>query len=263
MIDEKYQELIDRSVDETLTPEEQADLEAYLKANPEARRYYDRLHEVTGLLTRMPRSDAPEGFTASVMDSIRHGRDKRVAVSQKGLFTRIAEAFRQGRGWRYTYAFSAGLACGILILAAATYFTDSSAGINAAHVSGTMSAAITGSTTLIDKQEFEIGTVRGTIEARRGDGIVIIDGNVPSPDESTVELTYDANDLAPASIWQPEPYTAIVSANRGAVNLEFPGSGRFAVIFRDKSPAASSVICRISTGGVTRTVDIKTESPSP
>lgn len=260
MIDEKYQELMNRTVDETLAPDEQADLEAYLKANPEARRYYDQLQKVAGLLARVPRTNAPDGFASSVMSSIRDRGHELTAQSQKGLFARIAEAFRSGRGWRYTYVFSAGLACGILILAAATHFSESSPGVDAAHVSATMSSTIPRTMTLIEKQDVAIGAVRGTVEVRRGDGTVVIDGNMPSSDESEIKLAYDANDLVPAAIWQPEPYTGGVSTDQNTINFHFPGECHFRVVFRDRSPFASIITCRIATGGESRTWDLKTES---
>ncbi len=263
MIDEKYRELMDRAVDETLTPEEQADLDAYLQANPEARRYHDKIRRVVELLADMPSAKAPDDFKASVMASIRADAGTRPAYPRTGLFARLTGALRTGRARRYAYAFSAGVACGILALAAAIYFPNSSTEINASHVSGSIGTVITQATTLIEKQEISVNTARGAIEVRHGDRTVIVEGNLSSSEETTIALDFDPDDLAPATIWQPEPYTGDIAADQNVIDLRFPGNARFAIVFHNRSPLASTVSCRISQGNDTATLKLSTESSSP
>jgi len=260
MIEEKYQDLMNRAVDDALTPDEQAELDGYLNSNPEARLHFDQLRQVAGLLLQIPRTDAPDGFVSAVMNSLPDRKVEQAVPPERGLFARIGEAFRSGRGWRYTYAFSAGIACGILVLAMATYFSDSSTQITASHVSGTIGAPVAGPTELIEMRDIDISGSHGTIETRRGDGTVIVEGNLPSSHETSFGITYDSKDLVPATIWQPEPYTGIISMEPDAISLHYPTGGRFTIIFRDQSPAASIIMCRISSGGETRSLDLKTES---
>ena len=257
MIDDKYQDLINRALDKMLSPEEQAELDSYLEASPEARRHYDSLRQVTGILSQIPSVKAPADFKASVMESVQRQADEQKGLESPGILTRIADTFRRRKVWRYAYVFCAGVLCGIVVLAVAVHFPESSSRIDNAHVSGTM-GLISQSATLIETRAITINELRGTVEVRRGDGTVIIEGEVPSLNETTIELTYDSTDLVPATVWQPEPYTGVVSADKNAVILHLTGSGRFAVVFRDRSPAASTIFCRILSAGEEETLDLQT-----
>lgn len=262
MIDDKYQELMNRAVDETLSPEEQDELDGYLEKHPEARQYYDRLRQVVGVLSEIPSAEAPADLKAAVMDSIRSRAGDEVKRERSDLLARLADAFRSGKAWRYTYAFSAGALCGIIVLAAAIYLPNPPAQLDDSNVSATMTAVLPHATISIEKQDVAIGDTRGTIDVRRGDETVVVDGNVPSQNETAVELTYDPSDLVPATIWQPEPYLGVISTGKNEIVVRYPGNSRFMVIFRDLSPAASTIACRISSGGETQNLILATESPS-
>jgi hypothetical protein len=260
MIDDKYQDLMNRAVDETLSPEEQAELDSYLKEHPEARQYYDKLRQVVGVLSELPSAKAPADFKAAVMGSIRSRAGDEVKRERSGLLARLADSFRSGKAWRYTYAFSAGALCGIIVLAAAIYLPNPPSQLDNSNLSATMTSVLPHTTTSIEKQNVSVGDTKGTIDVRRGDGTVVVNGDISSQNETTVELMYDPSDLVPATIWQPEPYRGVISTGKNAIVVRYPGNSRFTIIFRDLSAAASTIACRISSGSETQNLTLATES---
>jgi len=69
-IEEKYIELMNREIDGLNSGKESAELQKYLRGNPEAERYYHELLFVAGALNRVPEVEPPAELKASILRSI-------------------------------------------------------------------------------------------------------------------------------------------------------------------------------------------------
>src|SRR5258708_496542 len=83
MNDPLYQKLLEASWQRPLTPEEEAELQAYLAAHPEAQAEWEADVLLTQQLRQLPAAPLASNFTALVLETVKAaaGRPRRAATS--------------------------------------------------------------------------------------------------------------------------------------------------------------------------------------
>ena len=74
MIDQKYLELINKDIDDTISAPEKEVLDEYLKINPEAYSMHQELMEMDKLLDKLPDNDPSDSLKARILNSIDFNR---------------------------------------------------------------------------------------------------------------------------------------------------------------------------------------------
>lgn len=253
---EKYFDLMNRAIDDDLSPGERSELEAYLELDPDARAEFNRLRMVDQAMNEIPHADPPRELKATIMERIGASHGK--TASRFSVFDAIRDLFRHKIQWRYAYSFSAGVVLGIFILAIALQTPESSTTLNPNHVSGTISRSAAGEMPVTGEDEFEHGTLRGTLCVHEGRQAVLLTITIQSTQEFAVDILVDDSDLRPVTIWQPEPYLGAVSIEKNAVRLSSHGGTSFEIMFRNLTPGRSDVICRVSSGDLEHETEFTT-----
>jgi anti-sigma factor RsiW len=114
MIDDKYTELIHREIDGANSPQESAQLKAYLAAHPEAQRFHDELASMSNLLREVQPVEPP----APLQDIVMYRLPNRYAAQPKtSLLATLREWFEVKINFKYAYVFAGGLTMGIVMYA--------------------------------------------------------------------------------------------------------------------------------------------------
>ena len=180
MIDKKYIELMNREIDDVITPDEKKDLHNYLSANHEADDYYNELLSTSNALNQVPEPDVPENLGKRIINSIdftRYAHHK----NRKRVFN-----FLPGFNFRYAFTFAAGLLAGIFIYA---LLTMTSGNLNQEDVSGTI-----GSERFVTLREIpiDLNDIQGNISLKEKNDLYLF------------EISLNSNSLVNLTISYPE-----------------------------------------------------------
>ncbi len=129
MNDKKYIELMNREIDDSITPDEKRDLYHFLSENREAGEYYDELLYSSNALNQVPEPVVPENLGKRILNSIDFTRY--AGNPQK----KRATNFIPGFNFRYALTFAAGLLAGIFIYTLVSITSDN---FNRNEISGTI-----------------------------------------------------------------------------------------------------------------------------
>ncbi|MDB6027729.1 MAG: hypothetical protein JWM68_3952 [Verrucomicrobiales bacterium] len=106
-----YQNLKERSWQRKLTPQEEAELNAFLAAHPEAEIDWTEETALTECLDQLPDAPVSSNFTAQVLQAIELD-EKRISRVQKRGWT----AWRAGFKWVFRSAIAGSVACVALLI---------------------------------------------------------------------------------------------------------------------------------------------------
>ena len=128
MIEQKYVDLMNQELDGANTPAQTRELETYLQGNPAARDHYRELALALNLFEKVAMVDPPPGLAAAIVDrAAPMSKDSTVpsAVPEGlGLWAACRQLFRQRPRLAHAMTFSAGLACGLLLLSGSLWLDD-------------------------------------------------------------------------------------------------------------------------------------------
>lgn len=247
MVDEYFIELMNRSVDERLSAEEQAELDRYLSAHPEAREYYKNLNRAVQAVTQIPTVDPPARLKRNIMDTVQSVRA--TTGRGQGILGAVRAMFGRRIVWRYAYAFSAGVICGFAVLAVVLQSPQSSRPLDPSQASGALVLADKADDLLpIDRAEFAVGSAAGTIQTKLSNGLILLQIDIASVDEAMIEIFFDTADLSFAGFWQPDHFRGNIDRIDSLVSLRHPGAGKHFLVFTDRTPAVSNLVLEIMSG---------------
>jgi hypothetical protein len=252
---EKFQELINRAVDGLLSPDEQAELENYLKSHPEARRQHENLKRISEALKKIPRVKPPQDLKQNIMDCINSRKDS--ADEKHGLFKVIASAFRNKMTWRYGYAFSVGALSAIVVMAVSISITEAPTPIDPSQVSGTlMLAEIPKSGPVLDSGEFSLGDVTGTLSVRQTGDIVILETDIESDKETSINVFFDSTDLSFVGIWQPDNFRGSLGHRANQLDIQYQGKGKYYLLFVNRLSDVSRLTFEMRSGNFSQHLEL-------
>lgn len=118
MIEKRYIELINGEIDGVNTPEESSELQRYLEAHPEARRYHDELREIGRTFAEMRELDPPKELRRGILASVATATKRR--PQRISYLAGIRERLMPQARPRYAFAFIAGVLVGFCAFALAS-----------------------------------------------------------------------------------------------------------------------------------------------
>ncbi len=189
MIDKKYIELMNREIDDVITPDEKKDLHHYLSVNHEAGEYYDELISASNALNQVPEPDVPENLGKRILNAMDFSRYAR-HQKRKRVFN-----FIPGFNFRYAFTFAAGLLAGIFIYALFTMHLDN---LNQEDVSGTIGSE---RTVTLREIPIDVNDIRGNISLKEKNDIYLFEISLNS--NSLVDLTISYPDQLKLENFKP------------------------------------------------------------
>lgn len=236
MISEKYIELMNKEIDQVITPEERIELQNYLANNPAAKEYYDGLQLTGDFLNRLPDHNPPENLKKHIMNSIDFSRYEKQSIKKK------SPGFLWGLKFRYAYIFAAGLLAGLIIYSIFFLSTDK---VSKTEIYGTMG---------VDKirtlQEIQLNfsDISGKIELKQKEDTFWFDISAFTPQNTDFIITYPDeiyfDNIKPGSISNIE-----LSKNRNYIKIAISGSQQYRLQFSQITPASSPMYLRILQSG--------------
>jgi hypothetical protein len=250
MMDARWIDLMNLTVDGTATPAQRAELNDYLASHPEARSYYDGLEKLVARLNADPISEPPAELEPRILDAIHDlpvpGPARREETSTPWLRSFFAPRLRP---WS---TFGLGLATGLFVLAVVQYnrpdFWNAARDIDPSSVSGSMTSALVEpiATIPIDAAE---GTASGSAVIYSRGTDVVVDVKLQSTVPVEWEVGYDSDTWTLDRIERHGTATSAFAANRGSVQGLHTGEGSVTLVFAGAPSGAKAVVFKVLQGG--------------
>lgn len=247
MIDEKYIRLMHQEIDGENSPEQCAELEAYLASNPEAQDFYRELKNLSSNLDAVERLEPPPNLAKRIINAIPKNKYK------KRQRSRTSESFlaslKARLDYSYVYAFSGGLAVGALV-AFLLLSTMGDASLNISHLAGTLRETTTiEDFDTIHVTRIDAAEVQGTVRFKRKDRTILSEITLNAPEQIELLLRFDAPSVGLHGVSALEETGLQTSSGPGAISLTHVGAGTYALIFEQKAPAIPPMDLRIYFDG--------------
>lgn len=134
MIDEKIIELINKEIDNNISPGEQIKLRDFLSKNDSAREYYNDLIQTNKMLEQLPEPEPPSYLKQRITNSIDFSLYPK---KKKSLFgSHLDKAALRKRYIRLAFTFTFGMVIGFMVYA--FFFGTLNTPYNTENISGTM-----------------------------------------------------------------------------------------------------------------------------
>lgn len=237
MINEKYIELMNKEIDQVITPQERIELQNYLSDNKTAKEYFDELILTNNFLNRLPDQNPPENLKKQIINSIDFSRyEKHQEPAKKPA------GFLWGLKFRYTYIFAAGLLAGIIIFS--LYYLNSG-NVKTNEVEGTIGA---GNLRTIQEIQLNFSDISGKIELKQRDNTFWFDISAFTPQNTDFIVTYPDEikfeNIKPGSMSNIE-----LSRNGNYIKITNSGTQQYSLQFSQITPASSPMYIRILQSG--------------
>ena len=249
MVDDKYIELMNLSLDNSLSADQKAALDEYLSNHPDAREYFEGLSRAASWLLQIPGADPPPNVKHNVMAAIH--KITPITKKRSSLWSWVRDVLQIRIAWRYAYAFAAGVLCGIAVLAVSLHGPESSTSVDTSLATGTMvlSRSIV-EFAPVDSTSFQFGSIGGTLETKALDNQVVLRIDVVSRIEITIEVIFDLDDLSFTGLWQKEHFQGSVVLTDSVVTLKQPGNCAVILLFTDKQPVVTDLVIEVKSGSI-------------
>ena len=227
MVEQQYLELIHKDIDGAITPEEQAQLQAYLSTNPEVRKIHRELSGLARALDDLPALDPPLGLKRGIMGRIAAGKN-RAGQRLGGIIEHPGNAGR----WKLAYGFVAGMAAGFLLLALAGEIFHAETTLNIADLQGTLVISEAPDAETAAGQSLEAPGINGALHLRHSADTGILALDISAAGETGIDLSYDATALQLSGFIAREGGIAALENQNGRIRFDHRGSNRYSLIFR-------------------------------
>lgn len=241
MIDERIQALINAELDgDTLDSVQRAELEQALASSAEARKLHDDLRALNAALDRMVEEPVPDGLREAIFNAVRHAPAPRGKVV---VFPSLQGKQRE----RYKVGFA--LAAGVALGAIGLYLVQlQPTGFDPTQLTGTM---VRGGVDEAQAAALRIETpeVRGTATLYEGDGVLVLQFDLDSPAQVSVNADYAQAGLRLMGFAQGAVRDADIRSVPGTVGYLSQGEQRFVVYLARSNPEGGEVRVSFQAGG--------------
>ncbi|MCK4631820.1 MAG: hypothetical protein KAT79_01050 [candidate division Zixibacteria bacterium] len=244
MIEQKWIEIINRSFDGDLSPDEEQSLNEFLTGNPEANEYRQELEQMARTLGKAPEFDPPSDMKSRIIREIGHTAKVPARKSSRGVIESIKDLVAP----RIVYPFAVGLAAGVAVFALWVNQPGGGMPTDGSGMSGAIGLADSAPiATVVARHEIDLPGVQGFAETQRHGSTIrlIIEGTAENT--SVLELAFDHADLATRGYTQTrsgEPFVA----SAGRISAILNGSDRFEFFFEDITARDSEIVIQVQTG---------------
>ncbi|MDH4156662.1 MAG: hypothetical protein OEW00_05245 [candidate division Zixibacteria bacterium] len=243
MNDSEY-ELIQRSIDGDLTPEEKLLLDECLRKDPEAARLANRLRGLTRSLADVQRVEVPGELKSAILSRIA-ARRRTTAVEPVSLWDSLRNLkrfFAPDYGW----AFALGAVSAAIALTLALDWSPNTLPSDSSQLRGTigLSDSFTASVE-VSRKTISLPQVSASLAVAAEPGAVLVQFQCDSPDPVRMEFIFDAGDLAFASYDNSGFGQSALACEDNRLQLTSTGANKYTVRFDDNTDQPSDIILKI------------------
>jgi hypothetical protein len=238
MIDKKYLELMNKKIDHIITDGEIVELNNYLSANENAKKYFNELLLTNEYLNRISDPEPSENLKKQITNSID--------------FSKYSSPQKKKNVWnifyipkaKYAYTFAAGLIAGIIVI---SIFYNSPSNFDNKDVYGTIGIENTDAN-LIKEIPVKVLNVSGKIQLRRLKDNFWFDVNLNSSQKIDFTITYP-NNVEFKSINPGEDNNIEFSKSENFIKAINTGVQQYKLMFSQNSTASSLILIQIMQSG--------------
>lgn len=238
MIDRKYQELINKEIDKTISPAEKETLDKYLKSNPEADLFYHDLLKTESLLDNLSERDPSVSLKPRILNSLDYNyysnANKKFSLIQyiPNIFsnskTKIAASF-------------AVLAIAVVIILL-FYFPNYE---NTLEVNNTIGTIGFSNSTVVESFNVNSNDISGKVDVLKGENLYAFDINLTSLSDYIIQIQYDNNKIHLEESSLPDFKNVHVEKSPGLVKITGFDSESYALVFKIKELLPEKVTIQI------------------
>jgi hypothetical protein len=238
MIEKKYIELMNKKIDRIITDDEVVELNHYLSANENAKKYFNELHLTNEYLNQISDPEPSENLKKQITNSID--------------FSKYSSPWEKKSIWnifyfpkaKFAYTFAAGLIAGIIII---SIFYNSPNNFDNKDVYGTIGIENT-DTNLIKEIPVKLSNVSGKIQLRRLKDNFWFDVNLDSSQKIDFTITYP-NNIEFKSINPGKDNNIEFSKRENFIKATNTGVQQYKLMFSQNGIASSLILIQIMQSG--------------
>ena len=228
-IDQRTQDLLNRSIDGELSTAEQDELDGLMAGSDKVRDFNEELKALTGLLDGLPELESPHYLQESIERQIRLPAQGSGQEKKQGFLNTWLPA-----NWLRTgFALAAGavLTVGVYEMGSGPMTPE-----DAANLVGTVvTSQATGQDELLDSIHIFTDNLNGLVELRKKDDLYTLDVQLNSDGLTRVVVDFAGRGLEFEGITRMQDRTDTVSIIEGNVNIASSGEQRYTVNLRRTS----------------------------
>ena len=239
MVNQKYLELINKDIDNTISIAEKELLSIYLKTNPEAYAMHQELIETEKLLDKLPDNDPSVSLKRRILNSIdynRYASKKRIPVVDF-----ILSAF-SGPRKRLTTSFAFGLAAGLIILSVIFYVSYYNNFKEQNTVFGTMGLP---ESEVLKSVEVNSMDITGKIEISKAANHFGVYVNLKSSRKYTLQIEFDQANLKVDDLSLTKLSNIQVKKEPGSIKLIESDNSPYSLLFSAREVYPHKFLLRI------------------
>jgi hypothetical protein len=234
MIDQTYVELIHREIDGVNTREESLTLKQHLERNPEARKLYDELFQMAGVLDRVQDLEPPGHLHRNVIRNIQSlpAREK----WRRSHLTSLLNGLPKIMIRRYAYAFSLGLVAGIIIFTGVLWTLSKDRTLNVRELYGTItSKTLPSESENGEGIEIDLKEMQGHLRYWYSTDRLNVEFELDSQAETELSISFDQHDLTVSSFSQRNEGGSYLQVLKSRLELTHMGQNSYTFTFFDKT----------------------------
>jgi hypothetical protein len=246
MVEQKYIELMQKEIDGSISYLEKSRLASFLKGSEEARELHQQLRRVHDCLVDTPLVDPPESLRPNIMSKIVPRPRPTVARAIHGpsLWESLVARFRL----QPAIPFAVGVVLGVLALVPVISTRQGGNDIDSSRLIGTLLNA-GADAQVIDSKIVSFGLVRGSLEVRALDGWVLVDVALKSPDQISLVMDFDSDDISFYGLTNLDQGTTFLESSPTELKLTHTGVQHYYLAFADNPKRAAEIAFRLESGG--------------
>lgn len=249
MIDEQAQALINGELDGRNSGLESAQAREIMSSDPEARQLYDDLLQLSSLLSRVDRVEPPSDLRPRILRELRRLRN--TPARSASWWTAIRERM-MARPLRPAYAFSGGLALGVVAALIIAGFLAKENSLDLSRLYGTLSSRIPAPASS-PESSLNIATsgISGTVSVIPSGPLMLVSVDVRSTRNVDLVLEYNGASLGFVGIKKMKDNSDSLRIGKNLLSLPINGARSDMLAFEQRGPAVSPLAVRIVVGDST------------
>jgi hypothetical protein len=259
MVDEKYIELMHKEIDGSISYLEKARLGGFLKRSEEGRALRDQLRHIHSCLVEAPLVDPPESLRPNIMRQVvpRPGRAPKAVHAHPGLWESLIARFRL----QPAIPLAVGVALGVLTLVPVLAIRQGGDADPTRMIGTLLNAGADAE--VVDSRAISFGLVRGGLQVRALDGWILVDVTLRSPDQISLVMHYNSDDIAFYGLTNLDRGAAFLETSPTELKLTHTGVQHYYLAFADNPRRAAEIAFRVESGGTVLEDSIRTGPSEP
>lgn len=242
-------ELINKEIDNAISPREHDELQTYLSRNPEMQQYYHHMMSISAALDSVEEVHPSGNLKKRVMNSVKYSEFKPQQQSSFFSSLRMPHLFR----YKYAYTFAAGIMCGLVVFFVATMKHDEKP-LAPTQLYGTMFD--------VEKMkdiapyshiEIALNEVSGNISVRRNGNIIFMEVGLQAKKQVEVNISYGSDDIQVEGVAQFSGVQHPFVVSRTSMKLLANGTVGYQILLKNVSSSYTPLHVALYDGGTVLT----------